>query len=71
MASPPATIAVVTQARKNGLSTQFYNLAAQASQTVVQGLGDALGFELGDHGFDVFSVVGVGHQQGVCGVNDQ
>lgn len=39
VASPPATIAVVTQARKNGLSTQFYNLAAQASQTVVQGLG--------------------------------
>ena len=39
VASPPATIAVVTQARKIGLGTQFYNLAAQASQTVVQGLG--------------------------------
>lgn len=40
VASPPATIAVVTQARKVGLSAQFYNLAAQASQTVVQGLGE-------------------------------
>ena len=39
LASPPATIGLVTQARQSGLRTQFYNLAAQASQTVVQGLG--------------------------------
>ena len=40
VASPPATIALVTQARQKSLGMQFYNLAAQASQTVVQGLGE-------------------------------
>lgn len=40
LASPPATIGLITQARQSGLRTQFYNLAAQASQTVVQGLGE-------------------------------
>lgn len=40
LASPPATVGLITQARKNGLRTQFYNLAAQANTTVVQGLGE-------------------------------
>lgn len=40
LASPPATVALITQARKSGLRTQFYNLAAQANTTVVQGLGE-------------------------------
>ena len=43
LASPPATIALITQARKNGLRTQFYNLAAQANNTVLQGLGEHTG----------------------------
>ncbi|MEP6963962.1 MAG: ABC transporter substrate-binding protein [Polaromonas sp.] len=40
VASPPATIGVITQARKSGLNTQFYNLAAQANPKVVAGLGE-------------------------------
>ena len=40
VASPQATVAVITQARKNGLKTQFYNLAAQANKKVVADLGD-------------------------------
>ena len=43
LASPPATVALITQARKNGLRTPFYNLAAQANTTVVQGLGEHTG----------------------------
>ena len=40
VASPPATVGLITQTRKSGLRTQFYNLAAQANATVVQGLGE-------------------------------
>ena len=40
VASPPATVGLITRARKNGLRTQFYNLAAQANTPVVQGLGE-------------------------------
>ena len=40
VASPPATVGLITQARQSGLRTQFYNLAAQANPTVVQGLGE-------------------------------
>ena len=40
VASPPATVSLITRARKNGLRTQFYNLAAQANTAVVQGLGE-------------------------------
>lgn len=40
VASPPATIGLITQARKDRLNTQFYNLAAQANQKVVAGLGE-------------------------------
>ncbi|SDM32851.1 amino acid/amide ABC transporter substrate-binding protein, HAAT family [Oryzisolibacter propanilivorax] len=40
LASPPATVALIPQARKAGLRAQFYNLAAQASDSVVQGLGE-------------------------------
>ena len=40
VASPPATVALITQARKSGLRSQFYNLAAQANATVVKNLGE-------------------------------
>ena len=40
VASPTATIGLITQARKERLSTQFYNLAAQANPRVVAGLGE-------------------------------
>ncbi len=40
VASPPATVGLITQARKSGLRTQFYNLAAQANTTVLKGLGE-------------------------------
>lgn len=40
VASPQATVAVITQARKDGLKTQFYNLAAQANRKVVADLGE-------------------------------
>ena len=40
VASPPATVGLITQARKSGMRAQFYNLAAQANATVVQGLGE-------------------------------
>lgn len=40
VASPPATVGLIAQARKSGLRTQFYNLAAQATTHVVQGLGE-------------------------------
>ncbi|MBS0608303.1 MAG: ABC transporter substrate-binding protein [Comamonadaceae bacterium] len=40
VASPPATVSLITQARKNGIRTQFYNLAAQANSAVVRGLGE-------------------------------
>ena len=40
VASPPATVRLITQARKSGVRTQFYNLAAQANTTVVEGLGE-------------------------------
>lgn len=40
VASPPATVGLITQARKKGVRAQFYNLAAQANATVVQGLGE-------------------------------
>lgn len=39
VASPAATINLISQARKTGLETQFYNLAAQANNMVIQGLG--------------------------------
>ena len=39
VASPTATIGLITQARKEQLTTQFYNLAAQANPKVVSGLG--------------------------------
>lgn len=39
VASPTATIGLITQARKDHLNTQFYNLAAQANSKVVAGLG--------------------------------
>ena len=40
VASPPATISLITQARKDRVNSQFYHLAAQANQKVVAGLGD-------------------------------
>ncbi|MGV8804540.1 MAG: ABC transporter substrate-binding protein [Polaromonas sp.] len=40
LASPTATLGLITHARKNQLNTQFYNLAAQANQKVVAGLGE-------------------------------
>jgi ABC-type branched-subunit amino acid transport system substrate-binding protein len=40
VASPQATVSIITAARKNGLSTQFYNLAAQANRKVVSDLGE-------------------------------
>ncbi len=43
VASPQATVAVVTQARKRGLSIQVYNLAAQANRKVVSDLGEHTG----------------------------
>lgn len=39
IAAPAATISLISQSRKTGLDTQFYNLSAQASNMVVQGLG--------------------------------
>ncbi|MDQ3060737.1 MAG: ABC transporter substrate-binding protein [Pseudomonadota bacterium] len=39
VASPAATISLISQSRKTGLETQFYNLSAQASNMVIQGLG--------------------------------
>lgn len=39
LASAPATVALITEARQRHLGAQFYNLAAQANQAVVQGLG--------------------------------
>lgn len=40
VASPQATVAIITAARKASLSTQFYNLAAQANRKVVADLGE-------------------------------
>lgn len=40
VASPTATVSLITQARKNQLNTQFYVLAAQANQRVVSQLGE-------------------------------
>jgi branched-chain amino acid transport system substrate-binding protein len=39
VAAPTATISLISQSRKAGLETQFYNLSAQASNMVIQGLG--------------------------------
>lgn len=39
IAAPAATISLISQSRKIGLETQFYNLSAQANNMVVQGLG--------------------------------
>ncbi|WP_417282438.1 ABC transporter substrate-binding protein [Comamonas sp.] len=39
LAGAPATIGLITRARQAQVGTQFYNLAAQASRAVVQGLG--------------------------------
>jgi ABC-type branched-subunit amino acid transport system substrate-binding protein len=39
LASGPATVALITEARQRHLGAQFYNLAAQANQAVVQALG--------------------------------
>jgi branched-chain amino acid transport system substrate-binding protein len=43
VASPQATVAVIAHARKNGLTAQFYNLAAQANRKVVTDLGEHTG----------------------------
>jgi ABC-type branched-subunit amino acid transport system substrate-binding protein len=43
VASPQATVAVITLARKSGMATQFYNLAAQANRKVVTDLGEHTG----------------------------
>ena len=43
VASPQATVAAIKQARKIGLATQFYNLAAQANRKVVTDLGEHTG----------------------------
>lgn len=43
VASTPATVQLIVEARKAGLKTQFYNLAAQANTKVVQDLGEHLG----------------------------
>ena len=40
LASAPATSALITQSRKLQVGSQFYNLAAQANQALVQGLGE-------------------------------
>lgn len=39
IASPPPTVKLITEARKGGLATQFYNLAAQANSKLVSDLG--------------------------------
>ncbi len=40
VAASPATIGLITQARKAGVRTQFYNLAAQANTNLVKNLGE-------------------------------
>ena len=40
IAAPPATVKLIPQARRAGLSTQFYNLAAQANRKVAADLGE-------------------------------
>jgi ABC-type branched-subunit amino acid transport system substrate-binding protein len=40
VAAPPATVKIIPEARKAGLSTQFYNLAAQANRKVASDLGE-------------------------------
>jgi branched-chain amino acid transport system substrate-binding protein len=39
VASPQATVALISQARKNGVAIQFYNLAAQANRKLITDLG--------------------------------
>lgn len=39
LASPAPTVTLINRARQAGLGVQFYNLAAQANNAVVQGLG--------------------------------
>jgi len=39
VAAPPATVKLIPEARKAGLSTQFYNLAAQANSKLAADLG--------------------------------
>ena len=43
LASASATTALITQSRKDQLSVQFYNLAAQATESLVKGLGEYTG----------------------------
>ena len=43
VASPQATVALIKQARKGGITTQIYNLAAQANRKVVGDLGEHTG----------------------------
>lgn len=43
LASPRATVALITQARRSGLAVPIYNLAAQANQRVVTDLGEYTG----------------------------
>ena len=40
LASAPATTALIIQSRKDQVAVQFYNLAAQATQALVKGLGE-------------------------------
>lgn len=40
VAAPPATVKLIPQARKAGIATQFYNLAAQANQKLAADLGE-------------------------------
>lgn len=40
VAAPPATVRLIPQARKAGLVTQFYNLAAQANRKLAADLGE-------------------------------
>jgi branched-chain amino acid transport system substrate-binding protein len=40
VAAPPATVKLIQEARKAGLATQFYNLAAQANRKVAADLGE-------------------------------
>lgn len=40
VAAPPATVKLIPQARKAGIVTQFYNLAAQANQKLAADLGE-------------------------------
>ena len=40
VAAPPATVKLIPEARKAGLATQFYNLAAQANRKVASDLGE-------------------------------